>query len=69
VKALGKVDTGSKGKAPASSNTLINKVNSGNCKQEIFNFQLILCVSSSFILLHPSDVDHSQGAVICGKHV
>jgi hypothetical protein len=69
VTALRKVDTGSKGKAPALSNMLRNKAHSGNCKQEIFNFQLILYASSSFILLQPSDVDHSQRAVICGKHV
>jgi hypothetical protein len=69
VTALRKFDTGSKGKAPASSNMLINKANSGNCKQEIFTFQLILYTSSSFILLHSSDVDHNQMAVICGQHV
>jgi len=69
VTALRKVDTGSKGKAPASSNILRNKAHSGNCKQESFNFQLILYTSSSFILLQSSDVDHSQWAVICGKHV
>jgi hypothetical protein len=67
--ALTKVDTGSKGKAPASFNMVIYKANSGNCKQEIFNFPLILCTSSSFILLRPSDVDHSQWAVICGKNI
>jgi hypothetical protein len=69
VTALRKVGRGSKGKAPASSNMLRNKAHSGKCKQEIFNFQLIFYTSSSFILLQPSDVDHSQRAVICGKQV
>jgi hypothetical protein len=69
VTALRKVNTGTNGKAPASSNLLIDKANSGNCKQEISNFQLIIYIYTSLILLHHSDVDHSQWAVICDKHV